>query len=398
MDKKIAINFAPRSDSKIRKVLFYIQDTLSYRNYFKIKTQSVFYRDRWKRNLAWPIRLFLNIPGITPLILTKLVGKVLEFIVKTAPAEKESIEYILNFKPDVLIASPCDFGFSSADLEYLRAAKKLGIPTVIPVFSWDNLTTKGLIHIKPDKLLVWNKVQSLEAQTVHNIKKEDIEITGSPFFDSWFQYSRSLSSKLKFCKKLGLNPNYPIITYLGSSVDTAGDERWLITKIREALDKNKSLKNTQIIVRPHPHNSSFYQNFTLPNLVVYPKRGTLPDEKKARQLFYDCLMFSLAVVGVNTSGMIDAMILNRPTIAMITKQYSKTQDQAEHFQQLITHKAIAFIKSPDELVAYLALLLEGKDRFKENRLKFIRNFIRPKGLERLAGEIAANIIEKLAQQ
>ena len=36
--------------------------------------------------------------------------------------------------------------FGTPQADYLQAARRLGIPNVYCAFSWDNLTTKGLIR------------------------------------------------------------------------------------------------------------------------------------------------------------------------------------------------------------------------------------------------------------
>ena len=61
--------------------------------------------------------------------------------------------------PDLVLVTPLvDLGSRQAD--WLRAAKRLGIRTGYPVFSWDNLTNKGLVRDVPDQVLVWNDLQA----------------------------------------------------------------------------------------------------------------------------------------------------------------------------------------------------------------------------------------------
>lgn len=70
----------------------------------------------------------------------------------------------------------------SEEVEYVKAANAIKIPTVVHVLSWDNLTTKGLCHIIPNLTLVWNEIQSQEAITIHEVPDDKILITGSLFF------------------------------------------------------------------------------------------------------------------------------------------------------------------------------------------------------------------------
>jgi hypothetical protein len=53
--------------------------------------------------------------------------------------------------------------FGSRQVDYVRAAKARGIRSVLAVGSWDHLTTKGLIHELPDRIIVWNELQRTEA-------------------------------------------------------------------------------------------------------------------------------------------------------------------------------------------------------------------------------------------
>src|SRR5918911_248558 len=66
----------------------------------------------------------------------------------------------------------------SVQVEFERAANRMGIPTCLCVASWDNLTNKGLIHELPDLVTVWNEPQREEAVRLHGVPEERIVITG----------------------------------------------------------------------------------------------------------------------------------------------------------------------------------------------------------------------------
>ena len=65
-------------------------------------------------------------------------------------------------RPDLLLMTPLLY-FGSQQVEYVRAAKAAGIPCVLGVGSWDHLTTKGRIHERPHRVVVWNEFQRAEA-------------------------------------------------------------------------------------------------------------------------------------------------------------------------------------------------------------------------------------------
>ena len=67
----------------------------------------------------------------------------------------------------------------------MKSARALGIPVGFPVFSWDNLTTKGIVHVHPDCVFVWNDVQKREATEYYGFRPRSVVITGAPRFDSF---------------------------------------------------------------------------------------------------------------------------------------------------------------------------------------------------------------------
>ena len=398
---------ALRRNDFSRKILFHIREIRTYRSYLREprKNLRIAYQERWRRYLPHALRsLFIyKLPRV--FLASGLPGFVLDALENFFRPDPKIIDDIKAFGPDVVLASPVNMRFSSADLEYLKAAKYLGIPTAIPVFSWDNLTTKGLYHVLPDILLVWNNAHAKEATAHQGISPEKIKIIGAPLFDEWFLNppggragNKPASSRADFCGKFGLREKDHILLYLGSSKNIASDESWLVADLRKALDnaKEPALRNAQIIIRPHPANSDIYENLKLNDVILIPKKGTLPDTDDALQIFRDSLEHSAAVFNINTSAMIEAIITGKPLIALVTEKYKDAQMDMEYFRQLITTDAAAMAKSPEEAVEITAQILAGHDTRIENRKNFVREFIRPNGLDKSAGECAAEEIEKLA--
>lgn len=52
--------------------------------------------------------------------------------------------------------------FVSYQIDYVKTAKRLGIPVSMAVASWDNLTNKGTVNVQPDQVIVWNNEQKRE--------------------------------------------------------------------------------------------------------------------------------------------------------------------------------------------------------------------------------------------
>ncbi|MDZ4296059.1 MAG: hypothetical protein U1A16_01675 [Patescibacteria group bacterium] len=386
----------PRTD-RWRSLLFYLRELRSCRRYLLVSGQSAYYRERWFSYLPRTLRILLKTSLLRSLLKSSLCGTALRFAEHFIPPDERIRAELKEDIPAVVATGPVNMRFSSADLEYLKAARNLGIPTVLPVYSWDNLTTKGLIHILPDLVLVWNQAQAQEAKEHHGIGEKRVRISGAPFFDAWFSYLRPATPREVFCARYGLRSKDPIILYLGSSMNIAKDEIWLIKALRQALDTStdKRLSSTQLIVRPHPANARIYESFKERDTIVLPRGGEFPTGERAFQLFSDTLGVSVAAVSVNTSAMIEAIIADKPVIAIMPEAYRSTQMETQHFRHFLEVRAVECARSVEQCVKLIESLLDGKDRRVEGRRMLVRHFIRPCGSERQAGEIAADHIEVL---
>ena len=47
------------------------------------------------------------------------------------------------------------------------------------LFSWDNLSTKGALHVAPDRMFVWNARQVREAEELHGYPSSQVTVVGA---------------------------------------------------------------------------------------------------------------------------------------------------------------------------------------------------------------------------
>lgn len=393
LPNEVTVGWAPRDRRKLRKIIYYLRDLVHYRRYLIVKGQSKFYRDRWLRNALRPFKPFIYISLVQKVLTSLPIVNFIQTLERKLPTEQAIRDAIGEIKPDVVVCSPANFGFTSADIEYLNTAKRMNIPTVVPVMSWDNLTTKGIFLEKPDLLLCWNEAQVKEAVIHHKISKKNVSIIGAPMFDYLFEKSKIDASLLE---NESIDQKLPIVLYLGSSVDVAGDERWLIEKLRESLDTSRDLNlgRSQLVFRPHPFNDKHYKEFKMKGVIVAPRSGSLPSDNAQKRLYLAMLDKASVVVGVNTSGLIDSVILDKPTIGLVVDKYKLTQGEAIHFKNLVESDALSLVK-PEGFALEFENIIIGQDKHKKQRSSFINKFIRPLGLEKNAGQNVVDEIEKL---
>ena len=371
----------------------------------------------------------------------------LPWLDRAMPVNEDVLTFLRDQKPDVLLVTPLiDVG--SSQVEHVKAAKTLGIPTGLCVASWDNLTNKGLIREIPDRVFVWNESQRQEAIELHGVKSEQVVVSGAQIFDHWFEATET-ESRESFCKKVGLNPEYPFILYVGSSRFIAPDEALFMLQFVEELRHAPDLdmRNIGVLVRPHPTNIRHWRAFERPNesvtsdvqpsqtrlsigepwrvrerqplrfenLAFWPPLESVPDDGKDslwdffsaenRSDYFHSIYHSRVVTGVNSSGMVEAGIVGRPVCAPVVPEFAHSQGGTLHFDHLLragggllytaptTEKFIKVIRERLQTSEVDGQLVDRPDPKSQ---KFTEAFLRPRGISKEVSPILASEIEALA--
>jgi hypothetical protein len=116
---------------------------------------------------------------------------------RVVPVDAEIGEYLAARRPDAVIVSPL-IDAASDQMDCARAAQAAGIPLVVAISSWDNLTNKGHLRLVPDMVTVWNGQQKKEAVEYHGVPADRVAVTGAQLFDRWFG-RRPSQSRESFC-------------------------------------------------------------------------------------------------------------------------------------------------------------------------------------------------------
>jgi hypothetical protein len=343
---------------------------------------------------GWIIRL-MRLPGFRTQTGVRLVRRIATAMDRAIPTGLEVDEFVRGRDPDLVLVSPLLAGPSQT--EYVRSAKKLGRHTALPVHSWDNLSNKGALRERPERIYVWNEIQRNEAIELHDVDPARIVVVGAHTYDHWFRW-RPSTTRDEFCARVGLDPARPFVLYLCSSGFIVPDEIPVIRRWLEAL-RPGPLAEVGVLVRPHPLAGVMWPE-TAPegfeDAVVWPPQGADPRTKRHRDDFYDSLYHSAAVVGVNTSAMIEAAIVGRRTFGFRLPELFGGQEGTLHFHYLRAENGgpLSLADSLEEHVAQLAQALEGGDPDGWNE-PFLASFLRPRGLHQDATPVLVAELEEL---
>ena len=399
----ISFGVAPRRDDVWAVIARAVRGSMDYLRYLHPRYAGA---DKLRaRALGWRLGSLLR-PLDAPLLRTaagvRLVTRSLGTLERAIPSSRTIDGLLRDWRPDVVLVTPLvDMG--SHQVDYVKSAQALGIPVGLCVASWDNLTNKGLIRVEPDIVIVWNEVQRGEAVELHGIPPGKVVVTGAQRFDEWFD-RQPRTTREAFCARLGLDPERPFLLYVCSSPFIAPHEvpfveRW-VRRLRDA--GAGPLKDVGIVVRPHPQNAEQWRGVDLGrfgNVAIWPPGGANPVDPTSKTDYYDSLYHSAAVVGINTSALIEAGIVGRPVHTVLAPEFAATQHGTLHFQYLVKEHGglLRVAATSEEHLGQLTESLANGAADGATSRRFVESFVRPHGLAVAATPIVVETIEALGR-
>ena len=330
----------------------------------------------------------LTLPADTPDLLLRLTDPAVTRLRHTfsqleslVPADEHYMRFLKDQRPDLLLVTPL-VNFGGRQAEYVKAARALKIPSAVLVFSWDNLSNKGLMHAIPDRVFVWNELQRREAVELHGAHKDAVVPIGAPRFDAFYRMSPSIDRET-LCRNHGLDPSRRLAVYLASSPHVAPNEptftaRWL-DAVRSSGDP--MVRELQVLVRPHPRERGVWSQLDTPpgsGIALARARSVQAD-----QSLYDVLKHADVAIGLNTSAELEAGILGTPVYTIDGGADAPGQAGSTHYRYLLADHG-GFVEHAATLEEHVGQLSRGlgPDQAAPHPSAFVEQFVRPRGADR----------------
>jgi len=349
-------------------------------------------RLRWRPFLPKPLRVFVRETTPRPIARiarSKTVIRVLRSLERAYPPPQGLVQQLRRLHPDVVLVSPMIYPLSR-DIDALHAARHEGVASVGLVLSWDNLSSKGSFHALPDRLLVWNEVQRVEAARYHGIDNGIVDIVGAPAFDYLFSDDHK-QDRSEVLEERKLDADRPYVLYAVSSAIGlgAGREVEIALRLVDELRAAFGPVAPALVVRPHPKNTSGWSDVDDPDIRVM--RPSFPDSRKERSDLYNAIVHSLAVVGLNTSLFLEAAILGVPSVALRFHpgEAAAVSSSFVHFRYLVEGGFVELATDECAAAAVVHRIATEGDALASERRAFVQMFVRPHGLDRPAADVAA---------
>lgn len=329
-----------------------------------------------------------------------LLRAVLRAAERAVPTSAPLAQTLEDARADVMLVTPL-LTLGSEQVDVLRIAGTLGVPSALCVGSWDHLSSKALIRDWPDRVFVWNETQVREAETLHGVPRDRIVVTGAQCFDQWFDRQPTLDRDA-FCRKVGLDPSRPYVLYAcsalfeGSPSEAEFARQW-IAAVRASADP--ALRDAGVLVRPHPKRGFEWDTVTLDgfeNVALWPPRAEAPFDAASKSDYFDSMYHSAVIAGLNSSALIEGGIVGRAVHTVLLPEFRQNQEGTLHFHYLLEGGLLRADRDLDSHVASIARSLAVADPGVHHNRAFVESFVRPAGLATAATPLFADAVERVA--
>lgn len=325
---------------------------------------------------------------------------------KSSFSEKNLEKLFKGSNFDLVITSTP--GQKEFDLPFLYYAKKLGIKSISPVYSWDNLTAKGPFYFNPDFLLVWNNIMRQEGIYYHGYNEKNIFACGVPVFDQYPSILNEGDQKDSFKSSLGLSKEYPLVTlttipqvYYGSSHLTIAAEL--------LKERGKKIPYFSLLLRPHPMDETNYSSLASNPDFLIDEYGSKPDKslknwKPAKDNVLHLgrtMKYSDVVLNIASTITIDAACFDTPVINICFDLKQSPDDYAgnisryykyTHYKHIVEEEACFMSESMSELIEHIGIYLKDSKVHSKER----KNLVEKQAMA-FDGLASVRIVDKISE-
>ena len=311
----------------------------------------------------------------------------LEKLLLSYPRSAEAEKRLREIQPSVLVVTGA-FQFEQPAI--FAAAKKLGIPTLAYIPSWDNITTKNRMVFQYDGYLVWSEQTKRELlQYYPATKSAPVYVVGAPQFDIFFQKD-FYETREEFCSSQNLDPNLPIVVYAIGSPNFLQEHHGAIELAKRIVEGK--LGKIQMLVRPHPihDNAALTKVFCkyAPHVQLQQTYNAgkavaerTQDERQIRE-WINTFRHADVLVNLASTVTIDAALFDRPVINLDFDPQPGQADQElihdinhhwNHFKPVAESGGVRLVKNYDELAAAILCYLHDPTLDREGRDRVVRH-------------------------
>jgi hypothetical protein len=261
---------------------------------------------------------------------------------------------------------------------FLAAARRLGVPIVAHVASWDHTVGKGVIAPFCDVYVVQNATMRDDLVRYHDIAEQKIVVTGWPQTDVYAK-PRPREDFDGLVASYGLDPALPVVLVTGNTPTNAPFEDRFVERLvgwwEEAGRGRMSL-----VFRPHPRDRAWRERFAA--VVDVPGAHLQEASFSDLDVLATLLEYVSCVVGNAGTILLEALVNDRPSVCVLYDEGAPPGESwalknvvGEHYRELARSNAFHRAERFEDVVAGIERSLAEPDELAAERARVVSEVV-----------------------
>ncbi len=273
---------------------------------------------------------------------------------------------------------------------FLVAGRRLRLPLVGYVASWDHTVGKGVISRHVDRYVVQNETMRGDLARYHGVDPRRVVVTGWPQTDV-FCRPRPRAGYEALLRGYGLDPALPLVLVMGNTPTNAPHEGRFVERL-VAWWREAGRGRFSLLFRPHPRDHDWQRRFA----AAAGQEGAYVQAPSYTDLdvLATLLRHGSCVVANAGTILLDSLVNDRPAVCVVYDEGAPPGESAaaknvlgEHYRRLMASAAFYRAGCFDEVVAGIERALAHPEELAEERRRVAREVV---------GEVDGRAAERVA--
>jgi UDP-N-acetylglucosamine:LPS N-acetylglucosamine transferase len=263
-------------------------------------------------------------------------------------------------------------------MPFLVAARRLRLPVVAHVGSWDHTVGKGVISPYCDLYVVQNRVMEEDLRQYHGIDPGRVRVTGWPQTDL-FHRLRPRSEYEELLRRQRLDPRRPVVLVAGNTPSNAPYEDLFVERLL-AWWQEDARGRFQLLFRPHPRDARWRERFR----AAEGHDGVALQEATFTDLDDLATLLQHVDVVVCNAGtiLLDALVGDRPAVCVLYDEGAPPGESwaaknvvGKHYEELAASGAFYRAERFEDVVSGVERALEHPGELAAERRRAVEQVV-----------------------
>jgi CDP-glycerol glycerophosphotransferase (TagB/SpsB family) len=261
-----------------------------------------------------------------------------------------------------------------ACVPFLTAARRLQLPAVGYVASWDHTVGKGVLSPYLERYVVQNDAMEDDLARYHGIGRDRVVVTGWPQTDV-FHRRRPREEYVSLLDAYGLDPDRPLVLVAGNTPTNAPYEARFVERL-VGWWQEQAAGRVSLLFRPHPRDARWEERFAAARgregVHVQPASFTDMDVLATLLQHAGCVVANAGTI------LLDALVNDRPSVCVVYDEgappgeaWAEKNVLGEHYRELMASGAFLLAAGFDEVAAGIERSLADPGELAEARRRVV---------------------------